>query len=198
MQDPLNWDTANWGLSSDDTPHVALLGFTWDLPDPEEWSGLKKQLLGGWNVSGIARYESGRPLRIGMFNDLGGFLFNGGKRPNRTGADAVAVTGDFDPSTDNYFDRAAWEDPGPLALGNAPLSDGSVRGFSVFNADVNVTKTFALSADLRMRFQAILGNIFNTTLFCAPNTNFSSGGFGTVNSQCNQPRSVQLGLRVEF
>jgi len=198
VQDPVNWDTQDWGLSIDDTPQVFLLGFTWDLPNPESWSGAKKAVLGGWNVSGIARYESGRPLRITIANDLGGFLFNTQRRPNRTGADGVATSGSFTPETDNYFNAAGWSDPGPLSFGDAPRADGSVRGFTVFNADLNLSKTFALSGDVRMRFEAMFGNIFNTTTFCGPNTNFSSGGFGTVSTQCNQARSAQFGLRVDF
>ena len=109
-------DSARVGLSADDTPHVFLAGFTWEIPGSQRldarWT---KALLAGWNVSGILRYESGRPLNITMANDLGGLLFNGQKRPNRvSGADGVADDGDFDPFTDNYFDRAAWADPGPL------------------------------------------------------------------------------------
>jgi hypothetical protein len=55
-----------------------------------------------------------------------------------------------------------------------------------------------LKGDLRMRFAASVGNIFNRTLFCGPNTNFSSSAFGTVNTQCNQARSVQFGLRLDY
>ncbi len=43
-----------------------------------------------------------------------------------------------------------------------------------------------------------VGNIFNRTTFCNPNTNFSSTAFGTVSTQCNQPRSVQFGLRLDY
>ena len=49
-----------------------------------------------------------------------------------------------------------------------------------------------------MRFEALFGNIFNRTTFCAPNTNFSSPAFGTVNTQCNQARSIQFGLRLDY
>jgi hypothetical protein len=49
-----------------------------------------------------------------------------------------------------------------------------------------------------MRFVAEVGNVFNRTTFCAPNTNFSSPAFGTVNTQCNQARSVQFGLRLDY
>ncbi len=200
VQDPVNWNTADYGLSLDDTPHVFLVGFTWDIAKGswESWSGARKALLGGWNLSGVLRYESGRPLRITMANDMGGLLFNTEKRPNRTGTDAVVGGGGFDPTTDNYFNRSAWQDPGPLTFGNAPRADGSVRGFKVFNEDLTISKSFNLRSDLRMRFVAEVGNIFNRTTFCAPNTNFSSPAFGTVNTQCNQARSVQFGLRLDY
>jgi hypothetical protein len=48
------------------------------------------------------------------------------------------------------------------------------------------------------RFDAQFGNIFNRVVFCDPNTNWSSSAFGTVNTQCNQARSVQLGFRYDF
>jgi hypothetical protein len=200
VQDPVNWDQADYGLSLDDTPHVLLVGFTWDVAHggSASWIGAKKALLGGWNLSGVLRYESGRPLRITMANDMGGLLFNTEKRPNRTGADAVAGGGSFDPTTDNYFNKDAWQDPGPLTFGNAPRADGSVRGFKVFNEDLTLSKSFDLKSDLRMRFVAEVGNIFNRTTFCGPNTNFSSPAFGTVNTQCNQARSVQFGLRLDY
>jgi hypothetical protein len=200
VQDPVNWDTTDYGLSLDDTPHVFLAGFTWDIASlaANNWTGAKKALFGGWNISGVLRYESGRPLRITMSNDMGGLLFNTEKRPNRTGTDAVVGGGDFDPLTDNYFNKAAWSDPGPLTFGNAPRADGSVRGFKNFNEDLTLSKNFILKGDLKMRFIAEVGNIFNRTTFCNPNTNFSSSAFGTVSTQCNQARSVQFGLRLDY
>jgi len=200
VQDPVNWNTADYGLSLDDTPHVFLVGFSWDVAHggSESWAGAKKALLGGWNVSGVLRYESGRPLLITMSNDMGGLLFNTQKRPNRTGAEGVAAGGDFNPNTDNYFNKAAWQDPGPLTFGNAPRRDGSVRGFPVYNEDVTVSKTFSLRSDVKMRFVAEFGNVFNRTTFCAPNTNFSAPAFGTVSTQCNQARSIQFGLRLDY
>jgi hypothetical protein len=199
VQDPVNWEVADYGLSLDDTPHVLLVGFTWDIAPgrSRSWRGAKNAFLGGWNISGILRYESGRPLRIVMANDLAGLLFNTEKRPNRVGGSGVA-SGSFDPNTGRYLDQSAWQDPGPLAFGNAPRADGSVRGFKVYNEDISVAKTFSLTADLKMRFEALFGNIFNRTTFCPPNTNFSSPAFGTVSTQCNQPRSVQFGLRIDY
>src|SRR5205814_3684410 len=101
IQNPAN--PLEWGLSQDDAPHVFLTGFTWEVPGPTA-AGLGQTFLGGWHVAGILRYESGRPLNITMNNDLGGLLFNSQKRPNReSGTDAVTASGNFDPTTDNYF-----------------------------------------------------------------------------------------------
>jgi len=156
-------------------------------------------IASGWNLTGILRYESGRPLSIFMSNDLGGFLFNGGKRPDRTaGANGVADTGNFDPNAQRYLVSSAWYDPGPLRFGNAPRRDGSVRGFPTYNEDMSLFKNFKVTEHSRVRFEAQFGNIFNRTLFCDPDQNWSSGTFGQVFTQCNQPRSIQLGLRYDY
>jgi hypothetical protein len=191
-------DPLEWALSADDTPHVFLTGFTWQVPGA--WtSAPAKALLGGWNVSGILRYESGRPLNITMDNNLGGLLFNGQKRPNRaSGVDAVAAGSNFDPLTQSYFNKNAWTDPGPLQFGNAPRRDATVRGFPTYSEDMSLFKVVPLQDTLKLRVEASVGNLFNRTLFCDPNQNWSASSFGTVNTQCNQPRSVQLALRFDF
>jgi hypothetical protein len=193
-------DPLPYGLSSDDTPHVVLAGFTWELPGANTFtSGVTKFVLAGWNLSGILRYESGRPLNITMANDLGGFLFNGQKRPNRVGSvDGVASFDKFDPNTMSYFNSAGWTDPGPLQFGNAPLRDGTVRSQPIRSEDLNLFKVFPLPNGSKIRFESMFGNIFNRTLFCDPNTNWSAASFGSVNTQCNQPRSIQFALRFDF
>ena len=200
IQNPADPEKGEWGLSADDVPHVFLFGYTWEVPGAKRFKGAAGALLGGWNLSGALRYESGRPLNITMNNDLGGFLFNQQKRPNRVkGTNGVTSrSGNFNPGVQNYFNKAAWADPGPLQFGNAPRRDGSVRGFPTYNEDVSVFKEFQLQERLKMRFTAELGNAFNRTDFCDPDTNFSAGSFGTVNTQCNQPRNVQFGLKFDF
>ncbi len=211
VQDPSCPHVCEWGLSRDDTPHVFLVGFTWEVPFGKNLSSSTGRfLLGGWNFAGALRYESGRPMNITMDNPLGGLLFNGQRRPNRVkGVTAVKRGSDFNPLVDNYFNAAAWEDPGidptpgianPL-LGNAPRRDGSVRAFPTYNEDINIFKVFPLKERFNLRFETQLGNIFNRTDFCDPNGfyNIASGSsFGTVNTQCNQPRSIQFGLRLNY
>jgi hypothetical protein len=153
------------------------------------------------------RYESGRPLHITMNNDLGNFLFNGEKRPNRASGVGAYAGGKFDPNSTSYFNPAGWTDPGPLQFGNAPRRDGSVRGFPTYSEDASLFKIFPIRERLKLRFESEFGNIFNRVDFCDPNTNWSSGNFtgkpgggsfGQVSTQCNQPRSIQFALRLTF
>jgi Carboxypeptidase regulatory-like domain/TonB dependent receptor len=189
-------DPLPWILSDDDTPHVLLTAFTWAIPGPDQ--GALKHVLGGWNVSGVLRYESGRPMTVTMTNDLGGLLFTDQKRPNRTGESGVANVGDFDPFTDRYYNAAGWSDPGPLQFGNAPERDGDVRGFANLSEDVNFFKVFPFTDHRKLRFEAQVGNLFNRTIYCNPSSNWSAANFGQVFTQCSTARSVQLGFRVDF
>ena len=185
-----------------------LVGYTYELPGAKKFKGATGALLGGWNLAGVLRYESGRPLNITMDNSaFAGILFNGQRRPNKVkGASTLAkVQGDFfNPRAQNYFNGAAWSDPGSDPFGNAPRVDGDARGFPTYNEDVSIFKTFALAEQFRMRFDAEFGNIFNRTDFCNPSNNVSTtwtpgvATFGGISTQCNQPRSIQFGLKLTY
>ncbi|HZP16583.1 MAG TPA: TonB-dependent receptor, partial [Terriglobales bacterium] len=205
IQNPACPHKCEWGLSDDDTPNVFLVGYTWEIPGAKHFTGAAGALLGGWNLSGVLRYESGRPLNIIMDNSaFGGFLFNPQRRPDRVkGVSARAkVQGSFyNPLRQNYFNGAAWSDPGANPFGNAPRADGTARGFPTYNEDMSVFKTFTLKPEqLKMRFEAQFGNIFNRTDFCNPSTFWSPGvtSFGAIGTQCNYARSVQFGLKFSY
>ena len=204
IQNPACPHKCEWGLSDDDTPHVFLVGYTWEIPGAKHWSGAAGAVLGGWNLSGVLRYESGRPLNINMDNSaFGGFLHNSQRRPNRASAVSARAKqqGSFyNPLAQGYFSTAAWTDPGTNPFGNAPRADGTARGFPTYNEDVSVFKTFTLKEQLKARFEAQFGNIFNRTDFCNPSTFWSPGAatFGSIGTQCNYPRSVQFGLKFTY
>ena len=75
----------------------------------------------------------------------------------------------------NYFNPQRWADPGPLQFGNAPRAMDRCVAFPTYNEDASIFKVFTLKEQLKMRFDAEFGNIFNRTDFCNPNTNFSAG-----------------------
>ncbi len=204
IQNPACPHKCEWGLSDDDTPHVFLVGYTWELPGAKSWTGPKGALLGGWNLSGILRYESGRPLNITMNNSaFGGFLFNPQRRPDRVkgvSAKAKVVGSFYNPRAQNYFNGTAWSDPGSNPFGTAPRVDGTARGFPTYSEDMSVYKVFTIKEQLKMRFETQFGNIFNRTDFCDPSTFWqpNTATFGSINTQCNQPRSIQFGLKFTY
>jgi hypothetical protein len=51
----------NYGVGNDDRTHVATGSFSYLLPEPKG-EGAVKQVLGGWQVAGIASFVSGAPL----------------------------------------------------------------------------------------------------------------------------------------
>jgi hypothetical protein len=199
VQNPIDTQAGEWAVSIDDVPHAFVFSWTYELPMAKNARGLLGVLAKGWTVNGMLRYESGRPLGIVMANDLGGLLFNGQKRPNRV-ADSNGVTqyDKFDPNALRYLDRSAWYDPGPLNFGNAPSRDSSVRGFRNYVEDVSLFKVTNLSEQFRLRLEIQGGNFTNRVVFCDPDVNWSAPSFGRVATQCNQPRSVQLGAKLEF
>ena len=199
IQNPVCTQACEYGLSADDVPNAFLVRYSWQVPTGNKFkAGIGNFVLGGWNVAGVMRYESGRPLNIFMTNGLALLLFNGQKRPNRVKGASGLASGHFDPNTGSYFNSAGWADPGPLQFGNAPRNDGSARSFPTYNEDASLFKIFPIRERMKLRFEAEFGNIFNRVDFCDPNRNFSAGSFGTVNTQCNQPRSIQFALRLNF
>jgi hypothetical protein len=207
IQNPLCTRSCERGVSTDDVPHTFILAYTYSLPFGHgkkfgaNAPAVVDKLVGGWGLSGIQRYQSGRPLGITQSGgDLTSWLFTNKRYPNKL-SDAVFSGGKFDPSTDLYLDRSGWQEnpTNTLLFGNAPRMDSHVRTFPIYNEDISLFKdTTFMGERMKMRFEAQFGNIFNRTFYCNPNTNISSGDFGKVTSQCNIPRRIQFGLRFEF
>lgn len=190
-------------ISADDVPNTFVASWSYELPFAKNRKhDFVYKLVSGWTLNGLLRYESGRPLAITMANDLGGLLFNQTKRPNVVvGVNPLSDAernGSFDPNRDSYFNKAAWSDPGPLQFGNAPPRDPHVRGFRNAVEDVSIFKVTQFGERWKWRLEAQGGNITNRVVFCDPNQNWSAGSFGQVSLQCNQPRSIQLGTKLEF
>ncbi len=196
-----------YSVSSDDVPHIFTFGWVYQLPFGKgkaigrNASGVLDKLIGDWQISATQTYQSGRPLSIITDNGLlGGLLFNYNKFPNKAGS---GLTGTFkDPKKDSYLNQAGWADPGPLAFGNAPREDASVRGFRYFNEDFSIFKDTHFGEGRYVRIQADAGNVLNRVFFCPVDTfwlpNNGNGNFGHTGSQCNIPRRVQLGLQIFF
>jgi hypothetical protein len=202
-QNPINTQSLERAVSADDVPNTFVASWSYELPfGKNRKHDFVYKLVSGWTLNGVLRYESGRPLAITMANDMSGLLFNSVKRPNLISTSqaltTAATNGSFDPNRDSYLNRSAWSDPGPLVFGTAPPRDPHVRGFPNAVEDVSIFKVTQFAEKVRWRLELQGGNVTNRVVFCDPNQNWSAASFGQVSLQCNQPRSIQLGTKLEF
>lgn len=209
IQNPSNFSNL-YTVSSDDVPQILSAGWVYQLPFGKGKavaggaSGVADKVIGNWQISVMQSYSAGRPLSIGMPNNMGGLLFTNAKFPDKAGS---GKSGHFsNPYADTYLNQSGWSAPGgsgdALAFGNAPRQDSSVRGFKYFNEDFSIIKDTYFGEGKYVRFESDIGNVFNRVFFCPVDTNWiannGNGNFGHTGSQCNIPRRMQLGLQVFF
>src|SRR5262249_6117709 len=98
-----------------------------------------------------------------------------------------------------YLDRTAFMAPAPYTVGNLPRT--GVYGLNVpFNSsiDLSVRRDFAVRENVKLAFYAAAFNLDNVVRFAGPGSNPDQGSFGTLTSQQNQPRRLQLSARITF
>jgi hypothetical protein len=198
-QDPNNWGRAERGLSDFNVGQIFSMNGLWDLPSLHG-RGLLTAVAGGWRLSGIFRYNGGRPQSIysGQDNALIGY-----SRPNggMIRADIVGPPKlDFGRSRREleaeYFNTASFAQP---ALGKfGTVRRNTIVGPGFVQNDISVMKKFPLPHELgAFQFRADIFNLMNWTNLGQPDTTMTSPSFGQINS-AGDPRIVQFALRYDF
>jgi hypothetical protein len=181
---------ANWGPSDFDRTHILVATWTWKLPFFKDENGIGR-VLGGWEISGIARYQSGAPLTVA------GTSVIGSRRADFLGGDPYASnpTASTTPGVVQWLVPTAFAVAPDTRLGNSER--GQFRGPSYRSFDLSFRKGFRIKGDVRVLFQADLFNAFNQTSFNVVSTNLANADFGRVTSAA-PPRNVQIGARLTF
>jgi hypothetical protein len=183
-----------------DQTHILKLNTLYELPfgGGRRWlrEGFASHILGGWRVGAIQAYASGVPIAISRNNPLP--IFNAQSRPMITGYDnwRAPIAGDkFDPAVDRFLNAAAFPAQ-PNAFGNATRFNPKVRAFPAFTENISIAKSFSFGEGRRFDFRWEVFNLFNRTQFGTGNTNLNNNAFGVVNTQVNEPRQMQVGLKI--
>ena len=191
--------------ASMDIPQNLIIGYLYELPVgpgkrylPGGWAS---KVVGGWSFSGVLTYQSGLMIQTPFPASSHVPLFAGSIRPNRIeGVSALsdaARSGHFNPNQDVYLNADAWASPAPFSFGDASGMSG-VRVPAMLNEDFSLSKNIPIAERLHAEFRADAFNVFNRTVFGFPNLDLSSSGFGTIASQRNNPRTMQVGLKLNF
>lgn len=188
-------------ISAHDVPHSLVTTFVYDVPVGKgrrfgnALPGAAQWALGGWQVSGIVRFQSGLPFRVTAPSTISQYGF-GAQHPNLLNARDLKL----DKRTpERWFNTAAFTAPAPYTVGSAPRRVTELRSAGAKHADIAVMKNFRPVERYNIQFRAEFFNLTNTPQFGEPNGSFGGNTFGTVSGTFNvPPRSVQLGLRVDF
>lgn len=201
---------AEYTIASYDQTHFVNISGVYELPiGPgkqllSDGGFVKKNLVGGWQLSGILQYQSGTPFGVSA---SGNPLNNGFNRANVVpGIEPVISWNNVDKTDKSgnplpVLNPHAFADPGPWVPGNAPRVLESLRLPPTYNENIALAKKFFLGdrvhAELRMEFFNILNRVIRS---CMPDTNISDGGFGLAPQQCqsNAPRQGQAYFRISF
>lgn len=194
-QDPFNPKTQK-APSFQDTPHMLVLSYIYELPvGPGKKylnHGVASKVLGGWQVGGVQRYQSGTPTILSANAPSAPFTDGAFRYSLVPGQPLLAPNhGSFKPfgansgcteqangtfianSTNNYFNCAAFMDPNAPELvaqrgyvyGDAPLILGNVRSQPYFNEDFAILKRTAINEKQSLIFKVDIPNAFNRHVF---------------------------------
>ena len=83
-------------------------------------------------------------------------------------------------------------------LGNATRYNPKAREPWVREDNFSLAKSFQFGERVRMDLRGESFNTFNRPRFNPGNTNVSDQNFGLVNSTLNEPRRMQVGLKLYF
>jgi hypothetical protein len=200
-----NWRKLDWALSQINLNNSFTASVIYDLPFGRgkqfgsDWNNVTNTLLGGYQVTVIERISSGFPdPLINSFNQSGTTFNNGGNdnnwnRPDQvSGCDVYAAHH----SRNQYINPTCFVAAPAGQLGNA--SRVPVTGPDFVNTDFSVIKQFPLPREMGLNFRAEFFNLFNHAQFGLPINDINAVGFGAVNSTVNNPRLVQLALKLTF
>jgi len=189
----------NKALSGFHIAHRFLAAGVWEIPfgRGRQFGGtaapVVNAILGGWQASGILVFRTGNALTIGIqgdnLNTGGGYTQVANRLREPTLPRGQRTRGRF-------FDTGVFERPALYQIGNAGRN--ILIGPGNRNLDFSVSKAFPLTERRHLQLRAELFNAANHPNWGNPGTTLGTAAFGTINSNENLPRIMQLGLKLVY
>jgi len=182
-------------IAADDRPQHLVVSGTWELPfgrGRRYTVGIPvaSYLASGWNLTSIFTYQpKGAPLAWGD-------VIYKGTNLNDLQVDPHAPDGAFDVT---QFDRVTGNQPVTgTHIRTLPTQVTNARQDGIVTLDMSAIKNNRITDRVQAQLRADFFNALNHPNFSAPNLTPTSAAFGTITSQANLPRTIQLGLRLTF
>ena len=201
----------NRGHSDFDIRHLVTADWVYNLPfgNGKRFGngarGFVNALVGGWTLTGIFRYNSGRP--VGAPGDADRWATNWNAQSNgvalRPVESSPTRTGDPNIFEDPQAAFQSYRNARPGEFGDR----NTIRLPSYFTIDPGLYKAFRIKENLQLKFRWEVFNATNsqsfTTLanFSLPQDPFNEqapSDFGRFTQIQGNPRVMQFALRIEF
>lgn len=199
VQDPFNWN-ADRALSSFDVRNKFVSAFNYNLPFGRnqaigsEWNPALDALLGGWQVNGILTLQSGLPFSVFATSSALCGCSGGEMRADLIGNPFPAG---FHQSINEWFDPAAFSDPGPEQYGDSGRN--IIEGPRMADLDFSLFKKFEFAEGRMFQLRAEYFNIFNHANFFYPtSTTDATWNTGGIITQAMPARVGQLAVKFTF
>ena len=91
--------------------------------------------------------------------------------------------------------------PQAFSVGNEARTNSRLRGHGIANYNVSLAKSTEITERFKLEFRAEIFNLFNRVQFAQPNLTITTAAnptTGFTTAQLNQPRLIQLGMRLRF
>jgi hypothetical protein len=215
-----------YGLQSYDRKFVFNTFALIEEPWYKGQHGIIGHIAGGWSLSPILAIGSGEPLGCATNQGAasGGQSFGAADSANFFTTENCILTtaasggsASLHPAGDGQFNIFSNPDavlstlrPAILGLDTNVGGVGVFRGLMYWNVDMRLVKDIHITERLGLQFQYIVTNVFNHPVFADPAVGDAQTGlgvdptvgagssFGVVNSQGNNARKMQFGLRLTF
>jgi hypothetical protein len=160
--------------------------------------GLASRVVNGWNLSGIASWQTGFPFTVFSDND-NSFSSMGADRADLTVPsikNAVLSTGRPHAELINsWFNTAAFA---PNAIGTfGDAGKNSLRGPRYFDLDLALLKEAKITDRYSLQFRAEFYNALNNVNFGMPDGGLTDSSFGQITS-AQDPRILQMALKLMY
>jgi hypothetical protein len=187
-----------------DTPQRLTTTVSWDVPVGRQralggdmhraWDAV----IGGWNVALFNTFQSGFPLGFGVTANTLFLAGAGAQRPDVIGDPNAGISGSHQERLNRFFNTAAFAQPASFTFGNAPARASWLRNPGMDNWNLTLTKTFAITEQVKVNLRASSFNLMNHPVFSGPNTTFGTAQFGVISSQANLSRQQEIVLKILF
>jgi hypothetical protein len=183
-------------------------------------NGAVSTIISGWAINDVTAFQHGGYLAIGTSNSSSLASFGSGTVrssyvPTLPGCNSQKVIkGSAVSRLNNWFNTNCFTGVnaygknlnnvssgmmGVFDWGNETPNDRNLFAQGLDNSDISLAKTTKVAEKLSVIFRMETFNTFNRFQASAPaNLNAGNTNFGVVTTQANNPRQVQLSLRVTY